>query len=186
MSYPERLRGFNAQLRNVERVPLVVGLSESCCKEDMQQPSRVQYLYLCLHGRRREVFLKGLEGVISLFFLLEDTSHPLVLLQTLHPQRSLRQLSVEPGLYFLLCRTYQEHISLQAAYRSLSSLESYRKEVLSSHAMPPAASLKAYDGHSSSFGLLATCSRPVLRSSAAAVVTSSFMTPLTTSGRGRM
>lgn len=81
MSYPERLRGFNAQLRNVERVPLVVGLSESCCKEDMQQPSRVQYLYLCLHGRRREVFLKGLEGVISLCFLLEDTSHPLVLLQ---------------------------------------------------------------------------------------------------------
>lgn len=47
----------------------------------MQQPSRVQYLYLCLHGRRREVFLKGFEGVISLCFLLEDTSHPLVLLQ---------------------------------------------------------------------------------------------------------
>lgn len=145
----------------------------------MQQPSRVQYLYLCLHGRRREVFLKGFEGVISLCFLLEDTSHPLVLLQGRpFTQKDLFDSSLwSLGFISVVQDIPETHFSLGCSR--------LRKEVLSSHAMLSAASLKAYDGHSSSFGPSATCSRPVLRSSTTAVVTSSFMTPLTTSRRGR-
>lgn len=59
------------------------------------------------------------------------------------------------------------------------------KEMLSSHAVLPAASLKACDGHSSS-GPSAVRSSPALMSSAAAALNSSFMMWLTTSVRERM
>ena len=47
--------------------------------------------------------------------------------------------------------------------------------------MLPAASLGTDDGYSS-FGPSATCSRPALKTSAAAVLASAFMAPLTVAG----
>lgn len=80
ISYPESLKGFHVQLRNVEREPMGcrMELSQSCHKEDRCSiPTECGICtYTCAAEGQERGFAAGF-----FCFLLENTSHPFVLLQ---------------------------------------------------------------------------------------------------------
>lgn len=144
VSYLERLKGFNVQLKNVEREPMScrTELSQSCHKEDRSSiptESAVSVLRPAQQKDRREVSLQGFGGVLSPCFLLEITSHPFILLQGRpFTHRDLFSSSLLNLVCTCCCTGHNGNtVSFQAGYRSLSTLESYLKRgVMSSYAIP--------------------------------------------------
>lgn len=116
--------------------------------------------------------LQGFGGALSPCFLHEITSHPVILLQGRpFTHQDLFSSSLLKLVCIHCCTGHNGNTvflgRLQVSQHS--RIPPYKRcYVKSCNSMLPAASLGTYDGHSS-FGPSAACSRPLLKSSVAAV-----------------